>query len=73
MHLILIGEWDEDRHTALLDACKTTVRETYKAAEAMGNLSGDTKVNDFTMFEQVYEHALPHLDEQKRWFAEERD
>ena len=73
MHLILIGEWDEDRHTALLDACKSTVRETYKAAEAMGNLSGDTKVNDFTMFEQVYEHALPHLDEQKRWFAEERD
>jgi len=72
-HLVLIGEWDEDRHTALLDECKTTVRETYKSAEAMGNLSGETKVNDFTMFEQVYEHALPHLDEQKRMFAAERD
>ncbi|MEP3655694.1 MAG: thiamine pyrophosphate-dependent enzyme [Litorimonas sp.] len=72
-HLVLIGEWDEDRHTALLEECKTTVRETYKSAEAMGNLSGETKVNDFTMFEQVYEHALPHLDEQKRMFAAERD
>lgn len=73
LHLILIGEWDEDRHTALLEECKLTVRETYKAAEAMGNLSGETQVNDFTMFEQVYEHALPHLDEQKRMFAAERD
>lgn len=72
-HLILIGEWDEERHTALLETCKKDVRETYKSAEAMGNLSGETKVNDFTMFEQVYEHALPHLDEQKRMFAEERD
>ena len=72
-HLILIGEWDEDRHAALLDTCKTDVRETYKAAEAMGNLSGDTQVNDYTMFEQVYERPLPHLDEQKRMFAAERD
>ena len=72
-HLILIGEWDEDRHTALLETCKKDVRETYKSAEAMGSLSGQTKVNDFTMFEQVYEHALPHLDEQKRMFAAERD
>ena len=72
-HLILIGEWDEDRHAALLDTCTTDVRETYKAAEAMGNLSGDTQVNDYTMFEQVYERPLPHLDEQKRMFAAERD
>ena len=70
-HLILIGEWDEARHAALVDDCKKEVRETYKAAEAMGNLSGETKVNDFTMFEQVYEKALPHLDEQKRMFATE--
>jgi len=72
-HLILIGEWDEERHEALLDDCKEQVRETYKAAEVMGNLSGETKVNDFTMFEQVYEKALPHLDEQKRMFATEID
>ena len=72
-HLIHIGEWDETRHEELLAACKQEVRETYKSAEAMGSLSGDSKVNDFTMFEQVYERPLPHLDEQKRMFAAERD
>ena len=72
-HLILIGEWDETRHAALLEACKSEVRDAYKAAEAMGNLSGETKVNDYTMFEQVYERPLPHLDEQKRMFAKERE
>lgn len=72
-HLIHIGEWDEARHETLLAECKQEVRETYKAAEAMGSLSGDSQVNDFTMFEQVYERPLPHLDEQKRMFAAERD
>ena len=72
-HLILIGEWDEARHEALLASCKTEVRETYKLAEAMGSLSGETKVNDYTMFEQVYERPLPHLDEQKRMFTKELD
>ena len=72
-HLIHIGEWDEERHAALLDECKTQVRETYKDAESMGSLSGETNVNDFTMFEQVYERPLPHLDEQKRMFQSELD
>ena len=70
-HLIHIGEWDDDRHAALEEETRIEVRETYKAAEAMGNLSGETQVNDFTMFEQVYERPLPHLDDQKRAFAAE--
>ena len=72
-HLIVQGEWDEARHEALVAAAKLDIRETYKSAEAMGSLSGDTQVNDYTMFEQVYEHALPHLDEQKRMFTQELD
>ena len=73
LHLIHIGEWDEAKHVELLAACKTEVRDVYKAAESMGSLSGDTNVNDYTMFEQVYERPLPHLDEQKRMFAAERE
>ena len=73
IHLIHIGEWDEAKHIELLAACKTEVRDIYKSAEAMGSLSGDTNVNDYTMFEQVYERTLPHLDEQKRMFAAERE
>jgi len=72
-HLIVQGEWDEARHEELIASAKIEIRETYKAAEAMGYLSGDTHVNDYTMFEQVYEHALPHLDEQKRMFTKELD
>jgi 2-oxoisovalerate dehydrogenase E1 component alpha subunit len=70
-HLIHIGEWDEEQHIALLAEAKLEIREIYKSAEAMGSLSGETKVNDYTMFEQVYERSLPHLDEQKRMFAAE--
>lgn len=70
-HLITVGEWDEDRHTALEKDCTAEIRDTYKSAEAMGSLSGETNVNDYTMFEQVYERPLPHLDEQKRMFAAE--
>jgi len=70
-HLIHIGEWDEARHSALEKEAKLEIREIYKSAEAMGSLSAETKVNDYTMFEQVYERPLPHLDEQKRMFAEE--
>ena len=71
LHLIQIGEWDELRHDALEEECKLYVRETYKSAEAMGSLSSETNVNHYTMFEQVYETSLPHLDEQKRAFTEE--
>jgi 2-oxoisovalerate dehydrogenase E1 component alpha subunit len=71
-HLIHIGAWDEARHTALEEQCKKDIRETYKAAEAMGSLSGKATVNDFTMFEQVYERAPDHLDAQRKMFESER-
>jgi len=37
----------------------------------MGTLSGDTQVNDFTMFEQVYEELPGHLRAQVEAFKEE--
>lgn len=72
-HLISINAWDDDRHTALEEECKVKVRETYKAAEAMGTLSGKATVNDFTMFEQVYERAPEHIQAQRKMFEQERD
>ena len=44
-HLIHLGEWDEARHTAQEESCKKDIRNIYKEAEAMGSLSGDTKVD----------------------------
>ena len=37
----------------------------------MGTLSSDTQVNDFTMFEQVYEELPGHLRAQVEAFKEE--
>jgi len=72
-HLIYIGEWDQARHDAQADAYKKEVRETFKAAEAMGSLAGETQLPDGTMFEQVYETELSHLKEQKEMFKGELD
>ncbi|MEP6343035.1 MAG: thiamine pyrophosphate-dependent enzyme [Maricaulaceae bacterium] len=73
MHLIHLGEWDEERHTAQEDACKKEIREIYKQAEAMGTLSGETNLDDMTMFEQVYEQPPRHLQRQIDMFKEELD
>ncbi|WP_017932145.1 thiamine pyrophosphate-dependent enzyme [Robiginitomaculum antarcticum] len=72
-HLISLGVWDDDKHDALAKSCKEEIRDIYKSAEAMGNLSGATHVNDYTMFEQVYEHPPEHLERQRRMFSEELD
>ncbi len=71
MHLIAIGEWDEDQHAALEESCKKEIRDIYKSAEALGSLSGDTKVDHYTMFEQVYEELPRHLRDQRDLFDEE--
>lgn len=70
-HLIHLGEWDDERHAAQEEACKKEIREIYKQAEAMGTLSGETNLNDFTMFEQVYETPPSHLQRQIEMFKEE--
>lgn len=70
-HLIKIGEWSEEQHTEFAEGAKVKIRETYKAAEAMGSLSSATNVNDFTMFEQVFEHPTPNLQEQMNMFEAE--
>jgi 2-oxoisovalerate dehydrogenase E1 component alpha subunit len=72
-HLIHLGEWDEERHSHQEAACKQEIRDIYKQAEAMGTLSGATNLNDFTMFEQVYEAPPTHLKNQMNMFKEEQD
>ena len=70
-HMISIGEWDEEQHAALAESCKKEIRDIYKQAEAMGSLSGDTTVDHYTMFEQVYEELPRHLRDQRSLFDEE--
>ena len=65
-HLILLGEWDEDRHAAQEKELNTYVRETYKEAESFGTLATQTGINPATMFEKVYEHMPSHLRRQRQ-------
>ena len=70
-HLILIGEWTEEQHEAQAKALKIEIRDLYKQAEKMGNLSGDTHVDPLTMFEAVYEEMPDHLRRQRAHFLDE--
>jgi len=68
-HLIGLGEWDEERHAALLDELGSEVRVAQKEAERLGTL-GAGDLLDFpqevsTMFDDVYEELPWHLREQR--------
>ena len=72
-HLIHIDEWTEEKHEALAEELKKEVRETFKAAEAMGSVANSTQLPDSTMFEQVYETEPDHLLRQREMFQGEID
>jgi 2-oxoisovalerate dehydrogenase E1 component alpha subunit len=68
-HLTVNGEWDDERHQALLDKLGEEVRAAQKGAEKLGTL-GSGHLLDFphdvtTMFDDVYEDMPWHLREQR--------
>jgi 2-oxoisovalerate dehydrogenase E1 component alpha subunit len=67
-HLLLLGEWDEERHTKLEAELSDAVRSAQKEAEKQGTLV--TSTIDFpqdvrTMFEDVYAEMPWHIKEQQ--------
>ena len=64
-HLTLIGEWDDERHTAALKEAVERVRAAGKEAEAIGTL-GQSRPSVKTMFEEVYATEDWRLIEQRR-------
>jgi 2-oxoisovalerate dehydrogenase E1 component alpha subunit len=64
-HLIGLGEWDEERHSALLDELGTEVRAAQKEAEKLGTLQNEPWSDISSMFEEVYEDMPWHLREQR--------
>nr|WP_294847993.1 3-methyl-2-oxobutanoate dehydrogenase (2-methylpropanoyl-transferring) subunit alpha [uncultured Sphingomonas sp.] len=64
-HLITLGEWDEERDTALDAEINTTVRAAQKEAEAMGILPDQGFDNIPSMFEDVFATIPTHLAEQR--------
>ena len=68
-HLIILGEWDETRHAALIQELEALVDADNKRAQALG-VHGDGPHHDpATMFEDVYKDMPWHLREQQAELA----
>ena len=73
-HLTTIGEWDEERHSAMTAECDSEVRAAQKEAEKLGILPQQGKDDVESMFEDVYSTIPWHLAEQRdQALAEGRD
>ncbi|HEY4366678.1 MAG TPA: thiamine pyrophosphate-dependent enzyme [Steroidobacteraceae bacterium] len=64
-HLILIGEWSEQRHEALVAELTEAVRSAAKEGEAIGTF-GKSRPSTREMFEGVYKEPDWRLIEQRR-------
>jgi len=64
-HLVTLGEWDEARHQAQLDALDSEVRAAQKEAERLGTLQSDPYQDIPSMFEEVFAELPWHLKEQQ--------
>ncbi|QPQ56144.1 3-methyl-2-oxobutanoate dehydrogenase (2-methylpropanoyl-transferring) subunit alpha [Allosphingosinicella flava] len=64
-HLIGLGEWDEERHTALLDQLGEEVKAAQKESEKLGTLGGEAAQSVESMFDDVFAELPWHLKEQR--------
>ncbi len=64
-HLAALGEWDDERHDALVKECDAQVRAAQKEAEKLGILSEQGRTNIESMFDDVYAELPWHLAEQR--------
>lgn len=63
LHLIAIGQWDDERHKSMLAEVEQQVRAALKEAEGIGVL-GAAKPHLHTMFEDVFKELPVHLQQQ---------
>jgi 2-oxoisovalerate dehydrogenase E1 component alpha subunit len=73
-HLTTIGEWDEERHSALLEEAAAEVRAAQREAERKGTLTSasiDFPQDVRTMFNDVFEEMPWHLKEQQQAMIDE--
>jgi 2-oxoisovalerate dehydrogenase E1 component alpha subunit len=64
-HLIALGEWDEDRHSAATAEADAAVRAAQKESEKLGILPEQGKHDIGSMFEDVYAEVPWHIAEQR--------
>jgi 2-oxoisovalerate dehydrogenase E1 component alpha subunit len=64
-HLIALGEWDDERHSAMTAECDAAVRAAQKESEKLGILPEQGKDDIGSMFDDVYAEVPWHLVEQR--------
>ena len=64
-HLLALGEWDDERHTAMTAEIDAEVRAAQKEAEKDGVLPEQGKDNIESMFDDVYAEVPWNLAEQR--------
>ncbi len=64
-HLIALGEWDEERHQAMVAELDAQVRAAQKEAEKQGVLPEQGKDDIGSIFDDVYAEVPWHLAEQR--------
>jgi 2-oxoisovalerate dehydrogenase E1 component alpha subunit len=64
-HLIVLGEWSEERHAALEKELEAHVIACWKEAAGYGTLTEGPTLDPATMFEDVYKEMPPHLARQR--------
>jgi 2-oxoisovalerate dehydrogenase E1 component alpha subunit len=64
-HLLVLGEWDEERHIALTAEADAAIRAAQKESEKLGILPQQGKDDVGSMFEDVYADVPWHLAEQR--------
>ncbi|MDO8362670.1 MAG: thiamine pyrophosphate-dependent dehydrogenase E1 component subunit alpha [Actinomycetota bacterium] len=64
-HLTVIGEWDDERHTALMAEVAALVDTTFEEADSQGSMKSGNVSSPRTMFDDVYATMPRHLREQR--------
>jgi 2-oxoisovalerate dehydrogenase E1 component alpha subunit len=69
-HLILLGQWSDDRHQALASEVEDQVRAAAREAESHGTLNDGARADPATMFEDIFKDMPPHIAAQRRLMSE---
>ena len=65
-HLTVLGEWSDEKHTALIEQAQEKVREAGKEAESYGTLGKGPTPPASSMFEDVFEEMPWNLRRQRQ-------
>lgn len=70
-HLIGLGEWSEERHTALQKELDEHVTACWREATTYGTLTEGPRLDPYDMFNDVFKELPPHLARQRAKLRDE--